>query len=100
MERLVSYQWPGNIRELKNTIERAIFNSDGKRLELKHLEGTMQNAQIQVQEMGGTLADIERRSILQVLDDSRGNRTHAALKLGISVRTLRNKLKLYELTQK
>ncbi|MBI1859994.1 MAG: sigma-54-dependent Fis family transcriptional regulator [Deltaproteobacteria bacterium] len=96
MERLATYPWPGNIRELKNTIERAIFNSDGKRVEMKHLEGTMQSAHFQPAVLGGTLADIEHRSIIQTLEETAGNRTHAAAKLGISVRTLRNKLKIYQ----
>lgn len=97
-ERLSAYHWPGNIRELKNVIERAIFLSDGRRVEAKHLEGTMQSAHCVSNDRGVKLADLERQCILQALEDHEGNRTHAAEKLGISVRTLRNKLKIYRMS--
>ena len=95
------HAWPGNVRELQNVIERAvILCSEGGVLEPAHLglapkglkaASTTENS---VSEFC-SLSEIEKRHILAALERSKGNRTHAAKLLGISIRTLRNKLNEY-----
>ena len=99
------YEWKGNIRELENTIERAVLLSQGRTLELEHLkmghdgiseEKTDGSSNIQdLLESGMTLSEMEKGLIIKTLDCVNGNRTKAAKILGISVKTLRNKLKAY-----
>lgn len=95
LTRLVQYHWPGNIRELKNAVERALFNSDGGRVELEHLHGVLNMVEESPREESGSLAEMERRMILRALEMNGGNRTQAARRLGISVRTIRNKIREY-----
>ena len=105
---LKKHSWPGNVRELQNVIERAvILCSEGGALEPAHL-GLTQGGMVTDGEAAGgsfggsgtggsaTLSEIEKRHILAVIEQSKGNRTHAAKTLDISIRTLRNKLKEYE----
>jgi len=110
--RLVQHAWPGNVRELENTIHRAVLLATGPEVDEDALElpNTMP-AQSQPQGTGGAPAppssidhlvgqrieDVERDLILQTLARTNGNRTHAAVMLGISIRALRNKLKDYSL---
>jgi DNA-binding NtrC family response regulator len=105
---LQAHDWPGNVRELQNVIERAvILCEDGEPLQLRHLgllaplEPRAATAPAAAPQTGPEeilpLAEIEKRYILQVLERCGGNRTRAAEKLGISVRTLRNKLQEYGL---
>jgi two-component system, response regulator FlrC len=93
------YPWPGNIRELQNTIERAVVLAAEPLLEPKHFSldwhmraGHTFDVGVNV---GTTVADMERALIFKTLETCRDNRTQAAKLLGISVRTLRNKLKEY-----
>lgn len=109
MQALVAHDWPGNVRELQNVIERAvILCSEGGVLETSQLglgqlsistasaDGRPAVAASAVSdEEFGTLADKERLHILAALDRCKGNRTHAAKLLDISIRTLRNKLNEY-----
>jgi DNA-binding NtrC family response regulator len=113
---LTTYQWRGNVRELENTIHRAVLLATGPEITEAAIRlpdgskvGDMialtapaviakaaQAAEAVNREMvGRTVADVERDLILQTLDHCLGNRTHAANILGISIRTLRNKLKQY-----
>ncbi|WDR04962.1 sigma-54 dependent transcriptional regulator [Devosia rhodophyticola] len=111
---LLGAPWPGNVRELENTLHRAVLLSqtdiigpdaislpDGTGLseaaeahslsaQLAQTAETMSRAMV-----GRTVADVERDLILDTLDHTLGNRTHAANILGISIRTLRNKLNQY-----
>jgi two-component system, NtrC family, response regulator AtoC len=100
MERLRGYRWPGNVRELQNTLERAVIMAS-------------QNAPVEVPELGleekgarmvngmnvadtlPTVDEMERRLIGSMLLQTNHNKTRAAEKLGISLRTLRNKLREY-----
>jgi DNA-binding NtrC family response regulator len=95
--RLRSETWPGNVRELRNVMERAMILADGPVIEPEHLwiekSGTMPDA---AEEMEGSLAELERRAIQQALSAASGNRQRAAEKLGIGLRTLYGKLKLYD----
>ncbi|MBI1300154.1 MAG: AAA domain-containing protein [Alphaproteobacteria bacterium] len=123
--KLKSNSWRGNIRELENTMHRAILMSTGKELEADAIfiqgeslspapsaltankapdpagissAGTsvVQNPGAVETMIGRTIADVERDMILNTLDHCLGNRTHAANILGISIRTLRNKLNQYK----
>jgi DNA-binding NtrC family response regulator len=109
MHALMAHDWPGNVRELQNVIERAvILCSEGGVLETSQLglgqlsvstasagaRSGVADATVSDDEFG-TLADRERQHILAALDRCKGNRTHAAKLLDISIRTLRNKLNEY-----
>lgn len=89
--KLQAYAWPGNIRELQNAIERAVLLCDGpiigaEQLDLRPLLAGEAGLQTD-------LSSMEQRAIVSTLEHTQGNRTEAARRLGISVRTLRNKLK-------
>jgi two-component system response regulator AtoC len=98
LRSLMAREWPGNVRQLQNVIERAVILYSGKTLDEKVLG---LSDEIDANGPGGklssdmTLKDMERELILRKLSNTRGNRTQAAHELGISVRTLRNKLNLY-----
>jgi two-component system, response regulator FlrC len=108
---LLSNPWKGNVRELENTVHRAVLLATGLEIgpdviippegEAAPQSGPAAKA-AQAAEMatralvGRTVADVERELILDTLDHCLGNRTHAAKILGISIRTLRNKLNEYE----
>ena len=125
MERFASYNWPGNARELRNTIERAVILADGRTLDVSHLPpgfgdeafampmhgahptpvaGTPPPAAAQSPDMvhlsvGTTVDEGEKQLILKTLDATRNNKTRAAEILGISSKTLQNKLKEYALEE-
>jgi len=100
---LKTYHWPGNVRELENVIERAVLMANGAPIGREHLfldgEEKVSTPRIDVETkpFGGTLRDMERTLILDTLNRVRGNKTKAAQILGISVRTIRNKLHEYAL---
>ena len=115
---LIAARWPGNVRELENTIHRAVLLASGIEIGIEairspdgaRMEGTAvvprssdpvaraaQTAEAVTRALvGRTVAEVERDLILDTLDHCLGNRTHAAKILGISIRTLRNKLNEYE----
>ena len=96
--KIKAYNWPGNVRELQNALERAvILASDCKELPADDLPSPELPAGGGPPEDGSvmTVEEMERRLILQALERCNGNRTHASELLGISLRTLRNKLALY-----
>jgi DNA-binding NtrC family response regulator len=97
---LMRLDWPGNVRQLQNVLERAVIMNTSGTLDESLLDlademdaGCRTAASDLPSEM--TLSDMERELILRKLRQTRGNRTQAARALGISVRTLRNKLHLY-----
>jgi len=101
LARLTSHFWRGNVRELENTIHRAVLLSTGETIDAIELAGS---AEPQAPSrpatgvaglVGRTMDDVERDLILQTLSHTLGNRTHAATILGISIRALRNKLRDY-----
>ncbi len=96
----LEYTWPGNVRELQNTIERAVVLSSAPLLRPEHfsLNYALAGAHGGGQKgfaVGATVAEMEKQLIFKTLEHCAQNRTHAAKVLGISVRTLRNKLKEY-----
>ncbi|MBL8713759.1 MAG: sigma-54-dependent Fis family transcriptional regulator [Alphaproteobacteria bacterium] len=117
-EKLRAHHWQGNVRELENTMHRAVLVSQEAEIEATAIMLAGQKAASVAQTaaatakavekaaapaasgeqpalVGRTVADVERELILNTLDHCLGNRTHAANILGISIRTLRNKLKEY-----
>jgi len=99
MEALMQYDWPGNIRELENYTERAVVVSRGPALSMadypQRLVSGPQDRGDGGMHVGMTVHEMERRLIMKTLESCRGNRTEAATLLGISTRTLRNKLHEY-----
>ncbi len=104
MTALKAHTWPGNVRELENTIHRGVLLATNNKMtpEALRLHGSnSDNAAASGNDaetanlVGKTVADVERGLIIDTLDHCLGNRTHAANILGISIRTLRNKLKQY-----
>ncbi len=98
MHSLMELDWPGNVRQLQNVIERAVILSSGSVLdeEILGLADEMDHF-VTSSEVDSemTLKEMEKALILRKLESTLGNRTQAATELGISVRTLRNKLNLY-----
>ncbi len=108
MTALQRHPWPGNVRELENTLHRAVLLATGDEIDVNAIMMTGEAAEaggdtgVDVRNDGGapdlvgrTVADVERSLIIDTLGHCLGNRTHAANILGISIRTLRNKLKQY-----
>jgi two-component system, NtrC family, response regulator AtoC len=110
-EFLMNYDWPGNIRELKNAIERVMILAEGNRISAKYLpirisEGGMMpapvgdgnaNGEIRLPAGGLSLYTLEKELIRQALDQARGNKTTASRLLHITRDTLRYKVKKYNL---
>jgi two-component system response regulator AtoC len=93
---LLRYQWPGNIRELENAIERAVILAKGDYIEVADL--SQQSLYLPHKALvGKTMRDVERNHILNVLIEVSGNCSEAARLLGISRMTLYNKIKAYGL---
>jgi transcriptional regulator with PAS, ATPase and Fis domain len=97
MRILEQYSWPGNVRELRNVIERAVILSTGEFIEAKHLPPLVTESPDIVRPTlslapGTTVEEAERRLILMTLEHTRDNKTRAAEILGISLKTLHNKL--------
>jgi DNA-binding NtrC family response regulator len=100
LERLVRHAWPGNIRELRNVLERAmIVGRRADRIELRHLPGDVRDSSAPNTEhyVPMTLEETERAHIERALEAHNGNRTHTASELGISRATLIKKIKDYRL---
>lgn len=94
MEKLKSYSWPGNIREMKNVIERAIILSEGNELSLDLLPKEFFEPG-PVLKQGATLENLEKDYILKIYNESNQNKTLTSKKLGIGTATLYRKLKEY-----
>ncbi|MCJ7508917.1 MAG: sigma-54 dependent transcriptional regulator [candidate division Zixibacteria bacterium] len=98
-ELFMNYHWPGNVRELENYIERAIVMTKGKTLTPSEFPRELALGQtktgLESIEVGCSINEAEKKLILKTLDVQSGNRTKAAEILGISTRTLRNKLQEY-----
>jgi DNA-binding NtrC family response regulator len=101
VERLLAYPWPGNVREMRNVLERALILGRGQpAVSVEHLPGEFR-ARPGVGDRRHTplsLDDLERQHIDRTLKHHGGNRTRAAAELGISRATLINKIKRYNLT--
>jgi transcriptional regulator with PAS, ATPase and Fis domain len=106
MRMIEQYGWPGNVRELRNVIERATILASGQFIEPRHLPPALSNEpapQHQPQVAlapGTTVEEAERRLIMMTLEHTRDNKTRAAEILGISLKTLHNKLNKLRLRPK
>jgi transcriptional regulator with PAS, ATPase and Fis domain len=103
MAALRSYDWPGNIRELEHTIERAVLLGKGTMIGMEDLPVAMsKKAELAILVVQGiakqfTLADLEREYIGKVLESTQGNKTEAAKLLGVDRTTLYRKLEEYKI---
>ena len=99
MELLAAYAWPGNVRELKNVMERAVILARGPWIEPSHLPpymlGPAGGKPGLVLRPGATAAEAEKELILGTLRQTGNNKAEAARRLGLDVKTIRNKLKSY-----
>ncbi|MDX8409891.1 MAG: sigma-54 dependent transcriptional regulator [Mariprofundales bacterium] len=106
IQEMKRYSWPGNVRELENCMHRAFLMSAGQQIQPEHLGlnplGAIASKATRDQQDGDqeiragmSIRDMERVLIEQTLEHVQGNRTEAAKLLGISIRTLRNKLNEY-----
>jgi DNA-binding NtrC family response regulator len=99
-----NYSWPGNVRELRNTLERAVIVCDSAIVETKHLPPGFGQTPVRTSAedpdavrlgVGTTVGEAEKLLILKTLEATSNNKTRAAEMLGISLKTLHNKLKEY-----
>ena len=98
-----NYSWPGNVRELRNTLERAVIVCDSAMIETKHLPPGFGQVTVRPSDdpdavrlgVGTTVGEAEKMLILKTLESTNNNKTRAAEILGISLKTLHNKLKEY-----
>jgi len=112
--RLAAHRWPGNVRELENAMHRAVLLAVGAEIDenairlpdgqplapadpmVRTAQAAASAAEVATRSfVGQTVAEMEQQLIIETLEHCFGNRTHAANILGISIRTLRNKLKEY-----
>jgi DNA-binding NtrC family response regulator len=115
IDELRAYQWPGNVRELQNCIERAVLLTEGDTIPARHLSLSFRQTtpaapaaspwdQI---DLSGTMADalrrvadeVERRKIMQALEDANGNKAHVADALHIGYKVLLQKMKIYGIAE-
>lgn len=98
LQKLQSYYWPGNSRELKNVIERAIILTDEGKLSISLLPfEILYPTGAEPATINSTLSEVEKNHIARMLDFTNGNKTKAAEKLGIGVPTLYRKIEQYNL---
>jgi DNA-binding NtrC family response regulator len=111
MEGFLRHNWPGNVRELRNVLERAVILAGEGTVEMKHMPATLQNraatpattttatdtpgvqSDLVQFSIGTTVEEAEKGLILRTLEHTKNNKTRAAEILGISLKTLHNKLK-------
>ena len=102
IQALQYHAWPGNVRELRNVIERAVIISSGEQVERHHFapypieqRERLRNEDTLTVPVGTPLEEVERQMIMRTLQKTKNNKTRAAELLGISLKTLHNKLNLY-----
>jgi DNA-binding NtrC family response regulator len=99
LSALETYDWPGNVRELRNAIERAVVLARGPVIELSDLPQQIARPVVAIEAarsgMVSPLHEVERKAIFDALESFSQNKTHTARALGISLKTLHNKLKRY-----
>jgi len=119
LEAFERHDWPGNVRELRNVLERAVILAGEGSIELHHLPAFLQGrarvaaaavlsapapaaadeGEVVSFAVGTTVEEAEKALILKTLEHTRNNKTRAAVILGISLKTLHNKLKEYGVGQ-
>src|SRR5437899_2338332 len=104
LEMLMTYSWPGNVREFRNVLERALILARGEWIETSHLPPYLRNPSAEsstkiVLPLGITAAEAERELILKNFAKSGHNKAEDARQLGLDVKTIRNKLKTYKIEE-
>jgi two-component system response regulator HydG len=103
MDMMVRHDWPGNVREMENAIERAVLFCQGEYISPQDLPSPIQTAQngqrLVSVPAGMTLKQVEKEVVMNCLAETNGNRTQTARILGISRKTLQNKLKEYGISE-
>ena len=95
-ERLRSFNWPGNVRQLQNEVQRAVLMCDGKLVDVDDLSITEVTPSNEAEDENLTLMEaMERNKIIEVLKETSGNKLETAKRLGIGRQTLYNKIKAY-----
>jgi DNA-binding NtrC family response regulator len=102
VKALQAHPWPGNVRQLRNVIERAVIICEGRTICTKDLPNPLRVANTNASSyikmpLGSSLEAVEREMILRTIEFTRGNKTRAAATLGVSIKTLYNKLGQYRL---
>jgi DNA-binding NtrC family response regulator len=97
VERLTSFEWPGNVRQLQNEIQRAVLLSEGPEVNVTDLSiSDIKFIPTEGHDTGFTLLEgVERNAIIQMLKETNGNKLETAKRLGIGRQTLYNKIKAY-----
>src|SRR5436309_9303078 len=100
IELLERYGWPGNVRELENVVHRAFALRGRLKITPSDLfDQSVESPDAPALQAGQSVGEMERKLIMTTLEQTNGNRTHAARLLGISLRTLRNKLREYRVEE-
>jgi len=100
IELLQRYGWPGNVRELENIIHRSFALRGRLKITPADLfDQSVETPETSALQAGQSVGEMERKLIMTTLEQTNGNRTHAAKLLGISLRTLRNKLREYRVEE-
>src|SRR5947208_4292883 len=100
LELLQRYGWPGNVRELENIIHRSFALRGRLKITASDLfDQSVESADAPALQAGQSVGEMERKLLMTTLEQTNGNRTHAARLLGISLRTLRNKLREYRVEE-
>jgi len=101
MKVMQRYDWPGNVRQLENILERAAAFCDEGVIQIADLPAEVLNSErtsSQLQQIGGiSLAELEKEALLQTLDLCQGNKAETARRLGITEKSVYNKMKRHEL---
>jgi two-component system response regulator HydG len=98
MKTLAEYTWPGNVRELENTMERLVVFARDKTITSEDLTYSNTLFSEMVEREPTSLEEMERRHVIKVLARANGNKSRAAQLLGIDRKTLRTKLKKYQIS--
>jgi DNA-binding NtrC family response regulator len=96
IDRLTAFDWPGNIRQLQNEVQRAVLLSEGSEVAAADLSITNVKVGSSENDTNFTLLEgVERNAIVQTLKETDGNKLETAKRLGIGRQTLYNKIKAY-----
>jgi len=101
LRKLTLHNWPGNVRELRNVVERTLILCEGELIDDRHVPPfevgeVSPSASTLIVPVGTTVAETEKRLIYKTLEFTENNKTRAAEILGISLKTLHNKLNQYD----
>ncbi|UFH57091.1 helix-turn-helix domain-containing protein [Spirosoma sp. KNUC1025] len=97
LDVLMSYSWKGNIRELRNVIERAVILADGPTLLPESLPLDVQSSANTITSSASDLETVEKKHIAQIMHYTHGNKAKTARLLGIGLSTLYRKIEQYQL---